>query len=192
MPAVPQPVTPAKAGDQVFARKRKGVAAQAQPASVRPSAPPGTAGLIVALGALAALAVAYGAQDFLHLVPCPLCLLERWPYRVVIALGLLAAVARPAARLLLGLAVLALLAAAGLAFLHVGVEFHWWNSPLPECNGILVPGAPLPLTPARPCDEPTFLIPGLPVSMAAMNFLAAAAFTLSLLAYLISHQRRLK
>jgi disulfide bond formation protein DsbB len=150
------------------------------------------AGLLVAAGGAAALCVAYWAQDYLLLVPCPLCLLERWPYRAVILLGVLAALVRPAARPALGLAVLALVAAAGLAFLHVGVEFHWWKSPLPECNGILVPGAPLPMTPARPCDEPTFLLPGLPISMAAMNFLYAAAFAFFLLAYVVRKPRRVK
>jgi disulfide bond formation protein DsbB len=150
------------------------------------------AGLLVAAGGAAALGVAYWAQDYLLLVPCPLCLLERWPYRVVILLGLLAALVRPAARPALGLAVLALVAASGLAFLHVGVEFHWWKSPLPECNGILVPGAPLPLTPARPCDEPTFLIPGAKISMAAMNFIYATAFAFLLLAYVVRKPRRVK
>ncbi len=159
---------------------------------MKPTQLPRTAGLLVALGALAALAVAYWAQDFLRLVPCPLCLLERWPYRIVIALGLLAAVIRPAARPLLGLAALTLLAAAALAFLHVGVEFHWWKSPLPECNGILRPGAPLPMTPAKPCDEPTFLIPFLPISMAAMNFLYATAFAFLLLAYVARKPRRFR
>jgi disulfide bond formation protein DsbB len=149
--------------------------------------------LLVALGALAALGVAYWAQDILLLVPCPLCLWERWPYRVVIALGILAALLRPASgRFVLGLAALALLAAAALGLLHTGVEFHWWKSPLPECNGILRPGAPLPMIPAKPCDEPTFLIPPLPVSMAAMNFIYATAFAFSLLAYLSRKPRRFR
>jgi disulfide bond formation protein DsbB len=151
------------------------------------------AGLLVALGALAALGVAYWAQDVLLLVPCPLCLWERWPYRVVIGLGLLAAVLRPpTGRFVLGLAVLALAAAAALGLLHAGVEFHWWKSPLPECNGILTPGAPLPLIPAKPCDEPTFLIAALPVSMAAMNFIYASAFMVCLLAYLSRKPRRFR
>lgn len=142
------------------------------------------AGLVVALAALAALGVAYYVQDFDALYPCPLCLLERWPYRIVILLGLLAALTGGLpARLILGLAVLALMGDAAIAFVHVGVEFHWWQSPLPECNGILTPGAPLPMTPAKPCDDPTFLIPHLPVSMAAMNFLYAALFALLLLGY---------
>jgi disulfide bond formation protein DsbB len=34
----------------------------------------------------------------------------------------------------------------------------------------------MPARPSKPCDEPTFLIPGLPISMAAMNLLYALAF----------------
>jgi disulfide bond formation protein DsbB len=149
------------------------------------------AGAVTALAALAALGVAYYAQDFLHLFPCPLCLWERWPYRILILLGILAAILpRRAAQLSLSLAVLVLLAGAAIAFVHVGVEFHWWQSPLPECNGILTPGAPLPMTPAKPCDSPSFLIPALPVSMAAMDLLYAAILAFVLGSYLIRKPRR--
>jgi len=147
--------------------------------------------LATALAALAALGVAYYVQDFMLLFPCPLCLWERWPYRIVILLGIVAAISPSIlARALLFLAVLALLACAAIAFTHVGVEFHWWQSPLPECNGILTPGAPLPMTPAKPCDEPTFLIPGLPVSMAAMDLLYALIFALVLLGYVWRYRRQ--
>ena len=149
------------------------------------------AGVIVALAALAALGVAYAVQDFDLLYPCPLCLLERWPYRIVIFLGLLAAIAGGLpARLFLALAVLALLGDAAIAFVHVGVEYHWWQSPLPECNGILTPGMALPMTPAKPCDQATFLVPHLPVSMAAMNIFYAAAFALVLLFYVMRKPER--
>ncbi len=159
----------------------------------RKAAPQRSAGLIVAVAALAALGVAYYVQDVVGLYPCPLCLAERWPYRIVILLGLLAAIpGRLLARVILALAVLALLGDAAIAFVHVGVEYHWWESPLPECNGILNAGAPLPLTPAKPCDEPTFLIPHLPVSMAAMNFLYAAAFALALASYVATKPRRIR
>jgi disulfide bond formation protein DsbB len=152
-----------------------------------------SAGLLTALGGLAALGVAYGAQYFEGLAPCPLCLWERWPYRVVIVLGVLAALSRPAtARVILGIAAAALLAAAALGFLHAGVEFHWWPSPLPECNGILRPGAPLPMIPAKPCDSPSFLVPGLPVSMAVMNFIYATAFALVVMAQVMRKPRRFK
>jgi disulfide bond formation protein DsbB len=143
--------------------------------------------------ALAALGVAYFVQDFMEMVPCPLCLWERWPYRVVILLGVVAAVLpRRGARLVLAVVAFVLLGGAAIAFVHVGVEFHWWESPLPECNGIFNPGAPLPMTPAKPCDEPTFLVPHLPVSMAAMDFIYALAFSGLLFSYVMRQPRRFR
>jgi disulfide bond formation protein DsbB len=150
-------------------------------------------GFLALLAALAALAVAYFAQDVLHLIPCPLCLWERWPYRIVILLGLLTILVRPAsARMVLALAVLALLAGAGVAFVHVGVEQHWWKSPLPECNAFFSADSPLPATVAPPCDSPTFLIPRLPISMAAMDLIYALAFAFALLPYVTRKPRRFK
>jgi disulfide bond formation protein DsbB len=35
----------------------------------------------------------------------------------------------------------------------------------------------MPARPSKPCDDPTYLIPGLPVSMAAMNLIFALAMT---------------
>lgn len=141
-------------------------------------------GALTATAALAALGVAYFAQYVLRLTPCELCLWERWPYRIVVVLGLLAAMARPrTARLLLGLAGGVMLAGAAIAGLHAGVEFGWWPSPLPECNGVLTPGAALPAIPAVPCDRPVYLISALPISMAQMDFIAAALFAALLLLY---------
>ena len=149
------------------------------------------AGALTLLAALAALGLAYFAQHVLRLTPCELCLYERWPYRIVIALGLLAMLVRQrSARVILGLAALAMLGDVFIAGLHAGVEFGWWNSPLPECNGILTPGAPLPLIPATPCDRPVFLIPHLPISMALMDFGAALVFALALLVYISRKPRR--
>lgn len=144
--------------------------------------------LLAAIGAGVALAIALGTERWGGLVPCPLCLLERWPYRVAIVLALIAAVLPPRyARLLLGAVVLAFLADVGLGFVHVGVEFGWWKSPLPECAAPrFVAGtiaqrlASMPLRPSKPCDDPTYLIPGIPLSMAGMNMLYAAALAIGL------------
>ncbi len=150
-------------------------------------------GAAVALAGVVALGIAYFAQYVLLLVPCELCLWERWPYRILIALGILACLLpRRPSQFALALAVLVALAGAGVAALHVGVEFHWWNSPLPECNGMLTPGAPLPMIPARPCDEPVYLIPQLPVSMAMMDLVFALTFAFVVGTYLLQQQRRLK
>jgi disulfide bond formation protein DsbB len=148
-------------------------------------------GLLVILGGLFALGLAYWAQYVRGLVPCELCLWERWPYRVVIVLGVCAFLSRPpTARVMLGLGVCALLAGVFIAGLHVGVEFHWWRSPLPECNGILSPGAPLPMVPARPCDAPVYLMSALPLSMAAMDLIYEAGFALALATYVSKKPRR--
>ncbi len=149
------------------------------------------AGLITALVAAFALSVAYFAQYGLHLVPCELCLLERWPYRITLALGILALLfgGKPG-RVFIFLAGIVMLGGIAVSFLHVGVEFTWWPSPLPECNGILTPGAALPLTPAVPCDRPVYLIPGLPISMAQMDFLGSFIFTAVLFRMATRRNRR--
>lgn len=146
----------------------------------------GAALAAVAAGA-AALGAAFASEWWLGLVPCALCLWERWPYRVLVALGLLALLLRGrAARVALGAAALVMLAGTGLGLVHVGVEQGWWPSPLPECAAPSLGGgsiaerlARMPAQPSKPCNEPALLIPGVPVSMAAMNLalsLALAGF----------------
>jgi disulfide bond formation protein DsbB len=150
-----------------------------------------TAGTVLSAAALAA---AQASEAWLGLVPCALCLWERWPYRVAIGLGLLALLLPRMRRPMLGLMALTLVAGAGLGLVHVGVEQGWWPSPLPECAAPNLGGgtmaerlARMPARPAKPCDEPTYLVPGLPVSMALMNLL----YALALAAYLaISAARR--
>lgn len=136
-----------------------------------------SAALIVLLAAAAPL-FAQGSETWWGLAPCALCLWQRWPYWV--AAGL-AALAIPMHRrwrgALLGLAGLAALVSAGLAVLHLGVEWGWWPSPLAGCQpparGLGDPLLALPAAPTKPCDAPTFLIPGVPLSMAAMNLFYA-------------------
>ncbi len=144
------------------------------------------AALLAALLAAAAPLTAMGSERVLGLAPCALCLWQRWPYWAAAAIALATALL-PApwrARLHawgLRLAALAVLVSGGIAVLHVGVEFGWWPSPLPACHAPAAGAAAsvedlmrsLSPTPNKPCDEPAYLIPGLPVSMAQMNLLYA-------------------
>ena len=163
-----------------------------------PTVPTRTLALLSALAAGAALGGALASEHWDGLAPCALCLLERWPYRVAIVLSLLAVVVPPRlARALLVLVVPVLLADVGLAFVHVGVEAHWWPSPLPECAAPhFVAGtiaqrlASMPLRPSKPCDSPSYLIPGLPLSMAAMNLIFAAVFAIFLSVFIWRSNRR--
>lgn len=145
------------------------------------------AALIGTIASAAALGAALASERWLGLVPCALCLWERWPYRVAIVVGLLALVLPRLRRPLLAVMALVLLAGAGLGVVHVGVEHGWWPSPLPECAAPNLGGgtmserlARMPMFPSKPCDEPTYLIPGLTLSMAAMNLLLALALAIFL------------
>ena len=151
--------------------------------------------LLVAGGALI---VATGSERLLGLVPCALCLLERWPYRVAALFAALALLStrglllRPA---LWGV-VLCMAASVILSGTHVGVEQGWWPSPLPECaaptlgsGSIADRLAHMPARPAKPCDDPTYLVPGIPISMAAANGLLALAFGTFLAISLFQSQR---
>ena len=73
---------------------------------------PGIRGIALAsaLAAALALGIALASEQWEGLVPCALCLLERWPYRVAIALSLIACVVPHRwARVLLVLVVLSML-----------------------------------------------------------------------------------
>ncbi len=98
------------------------------------------AALAIALIAAATLAGAWFFQLVLGLVPCPLCLEQRYAYYLAVPLGsvvALAAVSRaPRHVLLAGLAILlvAALANAWLGAYHAGVEWGFWKGPT-DCSG---------------------------------------------------------
>ena len=152
----------------------------------------GLAGAVLAgLGLLTAML----SESWGGLVPCALCLVERWPYRVAILFGALALVWPRGARSMVGLAALAMVGSAVLGGVHVGVELGDWPSPLPECAAPQLGGgtmaerlARMPATPSKPCDEPTYLVPGLSLSMAAMNLIFSAVLGVGLGAYAIRHR----
>ena len=153
-----------------------------------------TAAALAVIAAAVALGVALGSEEWGGLVPCALCLLERWPYRIAIVLGLVSCfLPRAMARIGLALVLLTMLASVALAAAHVGVEAGWWPSPLPECAAPHITAgtlaqrlAAMPVRPSKPCDAPTFLIPGVPLSMAAMNLLYALVFAALLAVFLVT------
>jgi disulfide bond formation protein DsbB len=153
--------------------------------------------LISAIAAALALGIALASEYWGGLVPCAFCLLERWPYRIAIVLGLAAAVIPTRwARSVLWLLVLTIAVGAAMAVVHVGVEQHFWPDPIPACamprftgGSIAERLAQMPAQPARPCEDATYLIPGLPISMAAMNLIYALAFVVLLATFLSRHRR---
>lgn len=71
------------------------------------------------------------------LAPCEMCFWQRYVHLAVIALAVLALLTGN--RLLLWLAILAMLGSAGLGLFHAGVEQKWWAGPA-GCSGALPTG----------------------------------------------------
>jgi disulfide bond formation protein DsbB len=134
------------------------------------------------------LALAYTSEHIFGMLPCILCIYQRIPFFVVIALGLLSLAFNGATRLVfVALCAVAILAGACIAAYHVGVEhgkFHVEGgceskdapvSTLEEMRNQLIGKA------ASPCDKPQFIFLG--VSMAGWNFFFSSfigAYTLIL------------
>ena len=136
-------------------------------------ATPRHATALAVAGAAATLGAGFFFQYVIGLVPCELCIWQRWPHVVAVALGALALALRwrPA----LALAAMALVVGAGIAGFHVGVEQHWWQGPTtcaaPDLSGLSPQAfvAALQAAPIVRCDEIPWSFLG--VSMAGWNAL---------------------
>ena len=137
------------------------------------------------LGASAAiLAAAFASQYIGGLEPCVLCLYQRVPYGVVIALsglGLVLSGLAPPPRgviaVLGGVCAAAFLVNAGIATFHVGVEQHWWQG-TEACGAAGTTArtieqlrAQIFAAPVARCDEVPWSLFG--ISMAGYNVLAS-------------------
>ena len=150
--------------------------------------PAAAAAIAIFVLSLATLAGAWFFEYVLKLAPCPLCLMQRIPYHVVISLSLLLAIAAlvraPRNLLLVGFAAIAIAAACNivLGIYHAGVEWHWCAGPA-DCSG--------PLTDLRTggslldqlqsvhvvrCDEAAWRFLGL--SLAGYNVLISLALAI--------------
>ncbi len=146
----------------------------------------------------AALGGAYIAEYGYSLQPCELCMYQRVPYGIVIAVGLLLlAMWRPKKTYVTAALVLSVLAFAAntvIAFYHTGVERKWWPSFLEGCTVPDMKGditdvlAQIAATPAVRCDEIPWTDPVLGLSMANYNVALCLALTIAAL-YALIRQR---
>jgi disulfide bond formation protein DsbB len=135
-----------------------------------------TSAAILAVISAATLAAVYASQYIGGLQPCELCLYQRWPWWIALvlsAVALLPVLSTGLRAMLVGLAGLSVLAGAGIAIFHVGVEQHWWAG-LASCGGGQMPATFEELQksmsqPAARCDEPAWVLFG--ISMAGYNAL---------------------
>jgi disulfide bond formation protein DsbB len=102
---------------------------------------PRLAAALVLVAAVATVGGAYVFEYGLGYLPCPLCLTQRKPYYVAMAIALAAALVpnRILARSGLAAVALVFVVSAGLGVYHAGVEWGLWLGPS-DCGG--TPGAP--------------------------------------------------
>ena len=156
---------------------------------------PRIAALLLALASAGVLLSALFFQFVLDYQPCILCIMQRWPYVAVMVFGLVTWLFRRWKGLgdaLLVASGLALLAGAGIAAYHVGVEQHWWAG-TSSCGGSAPANslealrAQVMKAPVTRCDEVAWSLFG--ISMAGYNVaislaLAAYAFVAARAAYI--------
>jgi disulfide bond formation protein DsbB len=133
---------------------------------------------LAAAGGSAALLAGAWAFQLAGYAPCAMCLWQRWPHWVAVALGLAVWALRPGAAAgvppLAALGALAALATAGLGLFHTGVERGWWEGPA-ACSGPGLGGLggaellSLEGPALVPCDAVAWAFAGL--SMASWNAL---------------------
>lgn len=135
---------------------------------------------LAGLGSAVLLLVAFGFQHLGGILPCAMCLWQRWPHAAAVALGALGAVL-PQARIAAVGGIL-MLGNAGLAHYHTGVERNWWKGPQSCAAGAAqdlgnLSGSDLLDTTTGPavilCDKVAWQMLGL--SMASWNGLACLA-----------------
>ena len=136
---------------------------------------------IAALAAAGLLIAVFAMQYIGGLAPCSLCLTQRWPHGVALALGLIAFMpitAAPARRLLLTLIALSFAVPAGIGAYHAGVEYGWFAGPT-ACSGTISGNTveelkrALMAQPVVRCDEVAWSLFG--ISLAGYNFLTSSA-----------------
>jgi disulfide bond formation protein DsbB len=134
---------------------------------------PRTASLLLAIAAALILAAVFAFQYLGGAAPCPLCIWQRYPYGLLIALGVIGVFWQP--RPMLALGALVLLVGAGLAGYHYGIEQGWLALPA----GCVAGGEATSIEELRQmlreappaCDQVQFTVLGL--SLAAWNVLAS-------------------
>ncbi len=151
---------------------------------------------ILILGGVIPLAIALVSQFGFGFRPCHFCLLQRYPYTIVIAAGALSLlVARGGLkwRVLIAIGIYALLATAALGIIHTGIEEQLLTytggcvAQAPADGSLEALRATIAAAPLVACDQATAVFLG--ISMATWNVLWAG-FVLILIALQYRFDRR--
>ena len=137
------------------------------------------ANLLAFLVPTALLAGALGSQYIGGLTPCEMCHWQRWPHYAAVALALGAFAYRPAARLLVLLAALAIIISGAIGIYHAGVELGMFEG-VTQCTAQVAAGsakdalAAILAAPIVRCDQVQFAFLG--ISMAGWTAILSLGF----------------
>lgn len=151
---------------------------------------------LILISVMPLLAV-YISQFFFGMEPCILCIYQRIPYFLIIAVNIIAFFVkkRSLKKVIICFSILALLTGAGIALFHVGVEKGRF---IMDCYSAVDTTADiddlrkiLMGKPTVPCDKPQFVF--LHISMAGWNFLYSGflAFLLTFKFVVIARKKTL-
>ena len=138
---------------------------------------------------LALIGGALGSQFLGGLVPCEMCMWQRWPHyaAIVVAAASFAIRHRPTRLLFVLFAGVLIAVSGGIGVFHAGVEYRWWEG-ITACTAHPTAGNPMDMLnealrrPLIRCDVPQWTLFG--VSLAGFNAIfslagAAAIFALA-------------
>jgi disulfide bond formation protein DsbB len=145
-----------------------------------------TARLIALLLPAALLAGAWGSQLF-GLVPCEMCLWQRWPHYAAVAVAALsfAPLARPVQMLFVLFAAVSIAVSGTIGVFHAGVEYDWWEG-ITACTAPVGQGDAMDLLnqalrrPLVRCDVPQWTLFG--ISLAGFNAILSIAGAIAIFA----------
>jgi len=145
--------------------------------------------LVATAGSAALLLAAVGSQLFAGLIPCELCIYQRWPHGAAVLIGGLALLSGGRALPLLG--ALAAATSGGIGVYQTGLERDWWTG-VTACTSGPVGGLSaddlmnrIMAAPLVHCDEVQWQF--LSLSLASWN--AVISFALALI-WLTAAMRR--
>lgn len=123
---------------------------------------------------LALLGGALGSQFIGGLVPCEMCVWQRWPHLAAIVVATLAFFVRGRRQVaaLVLLAALLIAVSGGIGVYHAGTEYHWWPG-ITKCTASPTAGSPMEMltaalrAPLVRCDVPQWTMFG--ISLAGYN-----------------------
>ena len=139
-----------------------------------------------------------------NLDPCQLCIVQRYPYALIVVLGAAAILFANQAMertLLLGVIAVVLVFGSYVSGFHIGVEYEWWTAgsacsapivPLEFEDSITLSEQTLDMRPPPNCSDAAWRFPGENgLSMAGYNFLISSAMAIGTTVFALASLARM-